>query len=195
MIGIIVLFVISWLVIWLFAKGNLSVLGLLPGKGVSKLVTFVFFITSFCCAIGYWLKIYFSIEVYQWNPDASPRLILNGLRSNFVSVLTEELFCRGVGLYILIKKLGTKWGILVSFVVFGMMHWFNGGVWGNLPQMAILFSFTLVKGLLLAYSFARSGSILVPFAIHFGWNLTQILFFPMTLLGDPCLLNYCHRLK
>ena len=43
MIGIIVLFVISWLVIWLFAKGNLSVLGLLPGKGVSKLAIFVFF--------------------------------------------------------------------------------------------------------------------------------------------------------
>jgi hypothetical protein len=84
MIGIIVLVAISWLVIWFFEKGNLSVLGLLPGKEVIKLTIFVFFITSFCCAIGYMLKIYFSIEVYQWNPDLSPRLILNGLRSNFL---------------------------------------------------------------------------------------------------------------
>lgn len=189
MIGVIVLIAISWLGIWFFEKGNLSVIGILPGKGVIKLAIIVFFITSFCCTIGYLLKIYYSIEVYQLNPDASPMLILKGLRSNIVSVLTEELFCRGVGLYILIKKLGTKWGILISSIVFGVMHWFNGSVWGNIQQMAMLFSYTFVMGLLLAYSFARIGSILVPFAIHFGWNLTQNFIFPDGPFSGPLLVK------
>ena len=177
MIGVIVLFAISWLVIWFFEKGNLSVLGLLPGKSITKLAVIVFVITSICCASGYLIKWNLSIETYQLNPDTSPSLVFYGIKSNLVSVLTEELICRGVGLYILIKKLGAKWGILISSLAFGVMHWFNLGVWGNISQMAMLFSFTFVMGLLLAYAFARTGSILVPFAIHFGWNLTQNFIF------------------
>jgi uncharacterized protein len=177
MIGVIVLFIVSWLVIWFFEKGNLSVLGFLPGISIVNLAVIVFFITSLCCASGYLIKWYYSIEVYQLNPDISPGLVFKGLKSNFISVLTEELLCRGVGLYILLKKLGTKWGILISSVVFGVLHWFNLGVWGNISQMAMLFSFTFVMGLLLAYAFVRTGSILVPLAIHLGWNLTQNFIF------------------
>jgi uncharacterized protein len=33
-------------------------------------------------------------------------------------------------------------------------------------------------GLLLAYSYAKTFSVLIPFAIHFGWNLTQNYIFP-----------------
>jgi membrane protease YdiL (CAAX protease family) len=189
MIGVIVLFAISWLVIWFFEKGNLSVLGLLPGKNISKLAVIVFFTTSLCCASGYLIKWYYSIELYQLNPDLSSGLVLKGLKSNFISVLTEELFCRGVGLYILLKKLGTKWGILISSVVFGVLHWFNAGVWGNISQMAMLFSFTFVMGLLLANAFVRTGSILVPLAIHLGWNLTQNFIFPDGPFGGPLLVK------
>ena len=64
------------------------------------------------------------------------------------------------------------------------MHWINAGVWGNLTQMAIVFTFTFAMGLLLAFSYAKTYSILIPFAIHFGWNLTQNYIFPDTAAGN-----------
>lgn len=177
MLGIIVLIAVSWLLIWFFEKGNLSVLGFNPGAGVIKLAILLFLLTAVCCASGYLLKIYYRIDIFRLSEDISPNLIVKGLWNNLKSVLTEELLCRGVGLYILVKKLGVRWGILISSVLFGVMHWFNTGVWGNLPQMAMLFGFTFFMGLILAYSFVKTGSILVPIAIHLGWNLTQNFIF------------------
>ena len=50
--------------------------------------------------------------------------------------------------------------------------------------MALVFSFTFAMGLLLAFAYVRTGSLLIPFAIHFGWNLTQNYIFPGTETGD-----------
>ena len=44
--------------------------------------------------------------------------------------------------------------------------------------MSIVFLFTFCIGLLLAFSYAKTFSILIPFAIHLGWNLTQNFIFP-----------------
>jgi hypothetical protein len=55
--------------------------------------------------------------------------------------------------------------------------------------MTMLFSFTFVMGLLLAYAFVRTGSILVPLAIHLGWNLTQNFIFPDGPFGGPLLVK------
>ena len=40
------------------------------------------------------------------------------------------------------------------------LHWFNEGVWGNGIQMIIVFSFTCIMGLLLAYAYVRTVSLL-----------------------------------
>lgn len=177
MLGILVLLAISWLLIWLFEKGNLSVLGFIPPAGIVKLALLLFLLTAICCASGYLLKIYFHIDLFQLNENISPGLFFKGIWNNLKSVLTEELLCRGVGLYILVKKLGSLRGILISSVIFGMLHWFDSGVWGNIPQMIMLFGFTFFMGLILAYSYVKTGSILVPIAIHLGWNLTQNFIF------------------
>ena len=104
--------------------------------------------------------------------------------NQFRSVLTEELLCRGVLLYILIKKIGQTKGVLISAILFAILHWLNAGVWGNLIQMIVVFSFTFAMGLLLAYAYARSFSLWIPFAIHFGWNLTQNFIFPDSATGN-----------
>jgi membrane protease YdiL (CAAX protease family) len=39
--------------------------------------------------------------------------------------------------------------------------------------MSIVFLFTFCMGLLLAFSYVKTFSILIPFAIHIGWNLTE----------------------
>ena len=178
MLQLIGLFAISWLIVWLFDKHNLSVLGLMPTKDRLKLCSYLFIITAICCSTAFVLKMYFAKEQYTINPKLTTSLIFSELWNNIRGVLTEELLCRGVVLYILIKKLGSKWAIIISSIIFGLLHWLNNGVFGNTIQMSIVFLFTFCMGLLLAFSYAKTFSILIPFAIHLGWNLTQNFIFP-----------------
>ena len=178
MLQIVGLLAISWLIVWLFKRKNLSVLGLTPNKEQLILVLILFIVTAICCSTTYLMKMYFAKEQYTLNPKLTANLISSGVWETLRSVLTEELICRGVLLYILIKKVGTKWAIIISSVVFGLLHWLNNGIFGNLIQMSVIFAFTFGMGLLLAYSYAKTFSILIPTAIHFGWNLTQNFIFP-----------------
>lgn len=178
MLQLIGLLAISWLIVWLFDKRNLSVLGLMPTKDRLKLFFYLFIVTAICCSTTFLLKMYFAKEQYILNPKLTTSLIFSELWDNIRDVLTEELLCRGVVLYILIKKLGSKWAIIISSIIFGLLHWLNNGVFGNGIQMGIVFLFTFCMGLLLAFSYAKTFSILIPFAIHLGWNLTQNFIFP-----------------
>lgn len=184
MLQLIGLIVISWLLIWLFEKGNLSVLGLLPTKDRLKYFTILFIVSSIISATTFLLRMYFAKEEYTINQTLTAKSILLETWYQFRTVLTEELLCRGALLYILIKKIGQSKAVLISSIIFAVLHWINAGVWGNLTQMFIVFTFTFSMGLLLAYSYARTFSILIPFAIHYGWNLTQNYIFPDTLKGN-----------
>ena len=178
MIQIIGLLAISWLIVWLLERKNLSVLGLTPNKERLKLIFILFIVTAICCATTFLLKMYFAKEQYILNPKLTANLFFAGVWETLRGVLTEELLCRGVLLYILIIKIGAKWAIFISSVVFGLLHWLNNGIFGNIIQMTVIFAFTVGMGLLLAYSYAKTYSILIPTAIHFGWNLTQNFIFP-----------------
>jgi len=184
MLQLVVLLAISWLIVWLFDKSDLSVLGLTPTKNRMKLATVLFILTTVCCSTSFLLKIYFVKEQYIINPKLTTPIIFAGVWEVLRGVLTEELICRGVLLYIIIKKLGNKWAIIVSSVVFGLLHWLNNGVFGNIIQMSVVFAFTFGMGLLLAYSYSKSFSIIIPFFIHFGWNLTQNFIFPERRQGN-----------
>ncbi|MBX7142516.1 MAG: CPBP family intramembrane metalloprotease [Chitinophagales bacterium] len=104
--------------------------------------------------------------------------------NQFRTVLTEELLCRGALLYILIKKIGQTKAVIITSVIFAVLHWINTGIWGNVTQMILVFTFAFAMGLLLAYSYAKTFSLLIPFAIHYGWNLTQNYIFPDTATGN-----------
>jgi hypothetical protein len=184
MLQLIGLAALSWLLVWLFDKSSLTVLGLMPTKERWKLATKLFGVTAVCASTAFFLKIYFLKEQYTINPNLTMNLALYEVWKNARSVLTEELLCRGVGLYMLIKKLGNKWAIIISSIIFGLLHWLNTGVFGHIIQMGIVFLFTFAMGLLLAYSYAKTCSILIPFTIHVAWNLTQNFIFPDTPEGN-----------
>lgn len=180
MLQIIGLLAISWALIRLFEKGgNLSVLGLLPTK--SRMVFFVilFGVSAFFSALAFLMRMYYAKEVYvMCKPPLTATQALTELWYQFRTVMTEELLCRGVLLYFLIKKLAQLRAVVISSIVFGILHWMNAGVWGDLMQMATVFAFTFLMGLLLGFAYARSYSLLLPLAIHFGWNLVQNFVFP-----------------
>lgn len=167
---LVALIAFSWLLIWLFEKGNLSVLGLKPTVNRFKIFVLLFVLTALCCSTGFFMRMYFAKEVFALNPNLSTSLVLTGVWRVFASVLFEELLCRGVGLYILIKKIGQKWAILTSAAVFSFLHI---NISSNIVEMIATVSFTFFMGLILAYAYAKTGSLYAPFAIHFGWNLMQ----------------------
>ena len=183
MLQLIALLAISWFIIWLFEKENLSVLGLGLTNERLKYFSLLFLVSSIISASAFLLKIYIAKEVYILSQSLTTKSILVEIWNQFRSVLTEELLCRGVLLYILIKKVGQTKAIIFSSILFAALHWLNVGIWGSPIQMIVVFSFTFTMGLLLAYAYARTFSLWIPFAIHFGWNLTQNFIFPDTSSG------------
>lgn len=89
---------------------------------------------------------------------------------DFRSVLLEELLFRGVLLYLLLKYLKGKSGLLLSAIAFGIYHWFTFGILGNLPAMVLVFITTSWMGYVLAIAYVRTESVVLPFSLHFGWN-------------------------
>ena len=188
MIGIIVQLAISWLLIWLFEKKDLGVLGLKPTR--RRITDFVLFfmITALCCSSGFFMRMYFG-ERFELNPVFNFNLLLAGLWWHIKSVLFEELIFRGVILYILIKRLGSLKGIIISAIAFGIYHWFSHEVIGDIKQMAITFVITGTMGLVYAYGYAKTFSLYIPIAIHLGWNFTQGFIFPQGPIGDGILVR------
>lgn len=184
MVQLLGLVLISWMFIWLFAKGDLSVLGLMPNSERLNFFTILFIVSGLLSATTFLLRMYFSKEEYTLAPSLTINSVLLEIWHQFRTVFTEELICRGALLYVFIKKIGSSKAILITSLLFAVLHWINSGVWGNFTQMSIVFAFTFAMGLLLAFSYAKTFSLLIPFAIHFGWNLVQNYIFPDTATGQ-----------
>jgi len=187
MIGILVQLAISWLIIWLVEKGNLSCLGFKPTK--QRIIDFLlyFFIAALCCSAGFIIRIFVGNEHWILNEKLSMELFFSGLWWNVKSVLFEELIFRGVLFYLLIKRLGSTKAMLLSATAFGIYHWFSYGVLGNYTQMAIYFFITGIMGLIYAYGYVKTYSLYIPCAIHLGWNFTQSFVFSQGNIGEGIL--------
>lgn len=193
MIGLLVQLVISWLLLWLFQKEHLSALGFKPtGK---RLIDFsLFFAVAAGCAISaFLLKMWIAHFRYQLNPELNTRLILEGTWFTIRSVLFEELIFRGALLYILVKRIGASWAIMISAIDFGIYHWFSHELWGNPQQMMIEFFTSGAMGLVLAYAFVKSGSLYIPVAIHLGWNIVMMVIFSGDTIGPQLLTEILPR--
>jgi len=162
---------ISWIIIYLNEKRNIFAAWIAPPN--KRLIEFLkgFSLMASLCIIT---QVFISkISNTTW--VLSDSLSLNKLLSSFFydinSVLFEELIFRGVLLYLLVKNLNTKKGILISATAFGIYHWFTGGVFGNLPAMTVVFIVTGVMGYVFALAYTKTKSLILPFGLHLGWNL------------------------
>ena len=108
MLQLIGIILISWLLIWFFTKGNLTVLGLTPTTERLKYFLILFIVSNIISASSFLLRMYIAQEVYVLTPSLTISSVLLETWYQFRSVLTEELICRGALLYILIKKAGAK---------------------------------------------------------------------------------------
>ena len=184
MIGIFVQLALSWAFMWFFEKGNLSVLGWKPTRSRLHDFAVFFLITGLICASGFFLKIVIAKQQWQVNTNVSWALLAEGAWWNIRSVLFEELTFRGVLFYALLRKLGATKAILISSAAFGVYHWFSHNAFGNPQAMISEFIITGAMGLVLAYGYAKTWSLYIPIAIHFGWNLVQQTIFSSGPIGN-----------
>lgn len=97
--------------------------------------------------------------------------LLSSIYYDINSVLFEEFLFRGVLLYLLIKYLNSRNGVLISSIAFGIYHWFTNGVLGNLPAMTLVLLVTGFMGYVFATSYDKTKSLILPIGLHLGWNL------------------------
>jgi hypothetical protein len=109
-----------------------------------------------------------TVERAEWQPVDFSVSIVSWLIISF----NEELAFRG---YIL-QRLAQAWGlpaaVVVSSLIFAMVHVLNP----NVQPLAMVSLF--VAGLLLACAYLVSRSLWLPIGLHIGWNLAE-----MHLLG------------
>ncbi len=117
--------------------------------------------------------------VWEWNPAYRLPYFAARLYWTFRAVLLEELVFRGYLFYRLWSILGERKAVAISAAAYGAYHWFAFGVLGDPLAMVWIFLFMGLAGLMLAFAFTRSGSLLLPLGLHWGGNfMTQGVFTP-----------------
>ncbi len=184
MLGIFVIFTISWLIIYFVENNNLLINWFLPISLRIKQFVFGFLFTTIICTCLQYMDT--SIKSLEWslNSEVSFSLVLSAFLFDFKSVLTEELIFRGVLLYFLIKKVSVTKSIYLSAAAFGIYHWFSFGIIGNIVPMVLIFFGTGFMGYAWAKAYAKTQSILLPFGMHLGWNFVVNTIFSKGPLGE-----------
>ena len=84
------------------------------------------------------------------------------------SAVGEEIVFRGVVFRRLEEGVGTTIALLISAVLFGLVHAGNrGATW--ISTLAIV----LESGVLLGLVYTATRSLWLPIGLHFGWNFTE----------------------
>ncbi|CAN5376637.1 hypothetical protein BH10BAC4_BH10BAC4_19080 [soil metagenome] len=189
MLGIIAAIVISWLLLWLLYRQNLSALGIAPSLNHLQGLVIGFSLSGVACSLYFLLQTTFIENNWIVRDGFTIRDFLSGGWWTVKSVLFEELIFRGALLYLAIQKIGERKACILSACSFGVYHWFSYGAFGSPVQMAIVFVMTSIPGLAFAFSFAKTKSLYLPVGLHFGWNLFTIVIFSSGPLGKQFLLK------
>ena len=188
MLGILVELIVSWMLIWLFERKDLSILGLIPSKERGKNFVFGIVAAAVTCVIYYLAVGYITGGNWTVNEKFGFPSFLNGSWWTLKSVLFEELIFRGALLYIAIRKLGLTIGCVISAICFGIYHWFSYNIFGDVVQMLFIFIVTGIAGLMFAFAFGVTRSLYLPIALHYGYNFTAYVIFSNGPLGEQLLI-------
>lgn len=186
MIGIIICILATWLLIKI-TNTKPSILGFKPNIKRLRQFGLGFGFSCFAALIYYWLTVWMLDARLEVNANYSIIDFLEASFWTFRSVLFEELIWRGILLYLLIKYVGVRNGIILSAITFGIFHWFSYEILGNFSQMLAVFLLTGIAGVMFGYAYALTGSLYLPVSLHFGWNFVSIVIFSQGPIGNQLL--------
>lgn len=184
MLGLLVILVISWGLLYFIEKEHIAVLGFTPP--FHKIVQFItgFVIVTTIVCINIYIAAYF--EKTQWKAvEINYSMIWDTFIYHLRSALTEDLVFRGAILYILIKRIGAAKAIVISAAIFGAYHWFSYGIlherWILLAYVFVVTGFT---GYVWAYTFYKTKSMMLGLGFHVAYNLIMSCFFESQPYGE-----------
>lgn len=184
MLGLLVILVVSWLLLYFIEKKHIEVLGIIPyPKRVIQFLIGVLVMSLINLSMIYIETLILSI---QWeSKPVNFRLIYDAFVYHLRSALTEDLVFRGAILFILISKLGSKKGIWISAIVFGVYHIFSYGMVGErIVPIIYVILVTGITGFVWAYTFHKTRSIYLGLGLHFGYNMIMTCFFESQPFGE-----------
>lgn len=184
MIGLLVIIVVSWGLLYFIEKKHVTVLGVIPNK--KHLVQFLIGFFFIALIMLLWIFIETQIRSVIW--ESKPihfESLLGSMYYHFKSALTEDLVFRGALLYILISKIGAKKAILSSAFFFGIYHVVSYGMTLDriIPVIYVILT-TGFTGYVWAYAFERTKSISIGLGFHLGNNFIMSCFYPSPAYGE-----------
>lgn len=184
MLGLLVIIIISWGLLYFIENEHISVLGIIPTK--NRIIQFFLGFTSISFLVLINIYIETIILDIEWKTNEfSYSTLWNAFIYHLKSALTEDLVFRGGVLYVLIKRIGTNKAIFLSAILFGIYHWFSYGI---INERYILLAYVLLitgfTGYVWAYSFYKTKSILLPLGFHLGYNFVMSCFFESQPYGE-----------
>jgi membrane protease YdiL (CAAX protease family) len=146
-------------------------------KGAALAILILGVIFAFSLAVG-------SIRVEGWARPAPENAnvfgYLIGSMLAFLSVgIYEELMFRGYVLQRLNDRAGRVASVIVSSIIFALMHGFNPGadVFGIINTIGI--------GVVLCVLYFRTGSLWMPIGFHTAWNFSLGYLYSLPVSGIP----------
>ncbi len=94
--------------------------------------------------------------------------------------IVEETIFRGGVFTCLRSRVSFSWAMLISSFLFGFIHIMDSLIEGNFTDVTYLFLYTGI-GLVLAYGYEKSNSIIVSTGVHMCNNILAILSLFLTL--------------
>lgn len=185
MLGILVVFILSWLVLWFMSKKHITTLSIIPTANRLKEFSLGFIFMAAFCSVNILGQSHFKEISYSQNLNYGIFDSLNGIWWTFKAALFEELIFRGAILYILLKKTSILKACIISATAFGIYHWFSYGmIGGRIIPMIYVFLLTGAAGWMFAFAFAKTKSIYASLGLHFGWIIISIVIFSAGPLGS-----------
>jgi membrane protease YdiL (CAAX protease family) len=131
-----------------------------------------------------WVAGWLTFESFAWQVDPFPTVLKETLVVFITFVLVgwgEEVLSRGYHLQTIESGLNTFWAVLLSSIIFGIMHLSNpnsGSIW--LVSIGVL-----LAGVFLAYGYLRTRQLWLPIGLHIGWNIFEGVVFGFPVSGMP----------
>ena len=161
----------TFLVIWLFMKfvdkEHFVKLGFQTKNRLKEFITGIT-IGLIIMTTGYFLLLIFK-EIYFIKVNFDLKEILISVVYFTIVSFVEETLIRGYVLKNIMSSFNKYAALIVSSILFSLMHAFN-------PNVDLFSLFNLfLAGILLGLSYIYTKNLWFPIALHFSWNLFQTL--------------------
>ena len=163
--GIIASSFVIFTYIYFYRKYEKREIGEFSGKGLLKNTILGVLIGTTLQGLTI-LVIYFfgDFQLISVNPFSS---IITPFAVAFSVAIFEETLLRGIIFRIVEEKLGSYISLLISAIIFGVVHLLN-------PDSSVISSICIgIVGFMFGASYIYSRSLWLPIAIHFSWNFVQ----------------------